>query len=63
MADTASPTHGTDTKGITASLKSVGKLPTVLVSGGQLVNVKVMPAMLDGMMTRKMVTGTAYISG
>ena len=31
------------------------KLPTVLVSGGQLVNVKVMPAMLDGMMTRKMV--------
>lgn len=55
LADTASPTHGTDTKGITASLKSVGKLPTVLVSGGQLVNVKVMPAMLDGMMTRKMV--------
>ena len=55
LADTASPTHGTDTKGITASLKSVGKLPTVLVSGGQLVNVKVMPSMLDGMMTRKMV--------
>ncbi len=55
LADTASPsTHGTDTKGITASLKSVGKLPTVLVSGGQLVNnVKVMPAMLDGTMTRK----------
>ena len=55
LADTASPTHGTDTHGITASLKSIGKLPTVLVSGGQLVNVKVMPSMLNGMMTRKMV--------
>lgn len=55
LADTASPTHGTDTKGITASLKSVGKLPTILVSGGQLLNVKIMPAMLEGMMTRKMV--------
>lgn len=55
LADTASPTHGTDTKGITASLKSIGKLPTVLVSGGQLVNVKIMPSMLEGLMTRKMV--------
>ena len=55
LADTASPTHGTDVNGITASLKSVGKLPTVLVSGGQLVNAKVMPSMLEGAMTRKMV--------
>ncbi len=47
LSDTSSPTHGTDTKGITASLKSVGKLPTVLVSGGQLLNVKVMPASLE----------------
>ena len=55
LADTASPTHGTDVNGITASLKSVGKLPTVLVSGGQLVNAKVMPSMLEGDMTRKMI--------
>jgi formate C-acetyltransferase len=47
LADTSSPMHGTDTKGITASLKSVGKLPTVLVSGGQLLNVKVMPVSLE----------------
>jgi formate C-acetyltransferase len=46
LADTSSPTHGTDTKGLTASLKSVGKLPTVLVSGGQLLNIKVMPSSL-----------------
>lgn len=55
LADTSSPTHGTDTKGVTASLKSVGKLPTILVSGGQLLNIKVMPAMLNGMATRKFV--------
>lgn len=47
LADTASPTHGTDTKGLTLSLKSVGKLPTVLVSGGQLLNIKVSPASLE----------------
>lgn len=47
LADTSSPMHGTDTEGITASLKSVGKLPTVLVSGGQLLNVKVMPAAME----------------
>ena len=47
LADTSSPMHGTDTNGITSSLKSVGKLPTVLVSGGQLLNVKVMPASLE----------------
>jgi formate C-acetyltransferase len=47
LADTSSPMHGTDTEGITASLKSVGKLPTILVSGGQLLNLKVMPTSLD----------------
>ncbi|MDL2236241.1 formate C-acetyltransferase/glycerol dehydratase family glycyl radical enzyme [Christensenellaceae bacterium OttesenSCG-928-K19] len=47
LADTSSPMHGTDTHGITSSLKSVGKLPTVLVSGGQLLNIKVMPASLE----------------
>jgi formate C-acetyltransferase len=47
LADTSSPMHGTDTEGVTASLKSVGKLPTVLVSGGQLLNLKVMPSALE----------------
>ncbi len=47
LSDTSSPTHGTDTQGITSSLKSVGKLPTVLVSGGQLLNIKTMPSSLE----------------
>lgn len=44
LADTVSPMHGTDVKGPTSSLKSVGKLPTVLVSGGQLLNMKISPS-------------------
>ncbi len=55
LSDTSSPMHGTDTKGLTASLKSVGKLPTVLVSGGQLLNVKVMPSsMQPGLPVKKL---------
>jgi formate C-acetyltransferase len=48
LADTTSPYHGTDIKGPTASLKSVSKLPTVLVSGGQLLNMKFTPESLEG---------------
>lgn len=44
LADTTSPTHGTDVNGPTASLKSVGKLPNVLVSGGQLLNLRIDPS-------------------
>lgn len=44
LADTTSPSHGTDVNGPTASLKSVGKLPNVLVSGGQLLNLRIDPA-------------------
>ena len=47
LADTASPMHGTDTKGPTAMLKSVSKLPTVLVSGGQLFNMKLTPSSIE----------------
>lgn len=47
LADTSSPTHGTDVNGPTSSLKSVGKLPTVLVSGGQLFNMKISPSSLE----------------
>ena len=47
LADTTSPMHGTDVLGPTASLKSVAKLPTVLVSGGQLLNMRVTPSSLE----------------
>lgn len=47
LADTTSPMHGTDTNGPTASLKSVSKLPTFLVSGGQLLNMKLSPASVN----------------
>ncbi|MEA4854628.1 MAG: glycyl radical protein [Christensenella sp.] len=47
LADTTAPMHGTDTHGPTASLKSVSKLPTVLVSGGALLNLKLSPASVD----------------
>lgn len=47
LADTSSPTHGTDVCGPTSSLKSVGKLPTILVSGGQLLNMKINPMSLE----------------
>lgn len=48
LADTTSPAHSTDINGPTLSLKSVGKLPTVLVSGGQLLNMKFSPSSLTG---------------
>jgi formate C-acetyltransferase len=47
LADTTSPMHGTDTNGPTASLKSVSKLPTILVSGGELLNMKLSPSSLE----------------
>lgn len=47
LADTTSPMHGTDTHGPTASLKSVSKLPTFLVSGGQLLNMKLNPGTVN----------------
>ena len=47
LADTTSPMHGTDVNGPTASLKSVGKLPNVLVSGGQLLNLRIDPATVE----------------
>ena len=52
LADTTSPMHGTDTNGPTASLKSVSKLPTVLVSGGQLLNMKLSPQSVEKMSGR-----------
>lgn len=42
-----SPMHNTDISGYTAVLKSVSKLPTILVSGGQLLNMKLNPSSID----------------
>ncbi|HBU12719.1 MAG TPA: formate C-acetyltransferase/glycerol dehydratase family glycyl radical enzyme [Clostridiales bacterium] len=43
LADTISPTHGSDTNGPTAVLKSASKLPTMLLSGGVLLNMRLNP--------------------
>lgn len=53
LADTSSPMHSTDVNGPTASLKSVGKLPTVLVSGGQLLNMRIAPSSLENPVAKK----------
>ena len=42
-AEGASPTQGTDVKGPTAVLNSIVKLPTLLITGGQLLNQKYSP--------------------
>lgn len=47
-AEGASPAQGTDKKGPTAVLKSVSKLPTILITGGNLLNQKFSPDLLEG---------------
>lgn len=47
LADTTSPTHGTDTHGPTAALKSVSKLPNLLLSGGTLYNMRIDPKTVE----------------
>ncbi|MCD6317640.1 glycyl radical protein [Candidatus Aerophobetes bacterium] len=44
----ASPFHGADQNGPTAAIKSVAKLPNVLMAGGQLLNLKFSPSALSG---------------
>ncbi len=46
--DGCSPFHGVDNLGPTATLKSVAKMPTLLLSGGQLLNLKVLPKTIEG---------------
>jgi formate C-acetyltransferase len=46
-ADTTSPTHGADSKGPLAAMKSVAKIPNVLSSGGNLFNMKFSPLVLQ----------------
>lgn len=47
-AEGISPVQGTDIKGPTSVLKSVTKLPSILMTGGQLLNVKFSPQLLEG---------------
>lgn len=47
LCDSTAPMHNTDVSGYTAVLKSVSKLPTILVSGGQLLNIKLYPGSID----------------
>ena len=46
-AEGVSPTQGTDKKGPTAVLNSVMKLPTILFTGGQLLNQKFLPSLVQ----------------
>ncbi len=47
LAEGCSPSHGADTHGPTAVFKSVSKLDTHAITGGVLLNQKVVPSMLD----------------
>ena len=47
LADTTSPMHGTDVNGPTAALKSVSKLPSMLVAGGQLLTMRLNPTSIQ----------------
>ncbi|WP_018249965.1 glycyl radical protein [Orenia marismortui] len=47
-AEGASPTQGTDMKGPTGVLNSVTKFPTIMMTGGQLLNQKFPPELLEG---------------
>jgi formate C-acetyltransferase len=46
-ADTTSPTQGMDRHGPLSTMKSVGKIPNVLCSGGNLFNMKFSPLLLN----------------
>jgi pyruvate formate-lyase/glycerol dehydratase family glycyl radical enzyme len=46
-AEGCSPVQGTDFKGPTAVLKTVSKLPNILMTGGQLLNVKFSPELIN----------------
>lgn len=47
-AEGSSPAQGTDKNGPTAALKSVAKLPTIMFTGGNLLNQKFSPELLEG---------------
>ncbi|GAB6100270.1 glycyl radical protein [Halanaerocella petrolearia] len=47
-AEGASPTQGTDVNGPTGVINSITKLPTIEITGGQLLNQKLSPELLEG---------------
>jgi formate C-acetyltransferase len=47
LADGCSPAQGTDCSGPTAAMNSITKLPNILISGGQLFNMKFHPDILN----------------
>ena len=57
LSEGCSPYHGTDKLGPTAVLKSVAKMPTHLITGGNLLNIRLAPSVLNAE------TGIAKVSG
>jgi pyruvate formate-lyase/glycerol dehydratase family glycyl radical enzyme len=47
-ADGCSPSHNTETKGPTAVIRSVDKLSTLLITGGNLLNCRLIPSTIRG---------------
>jgi len=47
-ADGISPSHGTEKKGPTAVMRSANKLSTLYITGGNLLNNRIMPSSLEG---------------
>lgn len=47
LAEGCSPVQGTDRSGPTASMNTITKLPNILISGGQLYNMKFSPAVFE----------------
>lgn len=48
VSDAASPTFGRDISGITATIRSISKLPYGLCHGGNVVNMKLHPSAIEG---------------
>lgn len=47
VAEGCSPTQGSDTNGPTSVLKTISKLPNILMTGGQLLNIKISPDLIQ----------------
>ncbi len=48
LAEGCSPFHGTDRLGPTAVVRSVARMPTIRITGGNLLNQKLLPSAVDG---------------
>jgi len=47
LSEGCSPYHGTDKLGPTAVIKSISKMPNILITGGNLLNLKISPGALE----------------